>query len=50
MSETIADEIGAKTAVLNQIEGLTDDEISAGEDYFSVMESNLKTLEDALNE
>lgn len=50
VSETIADEIGAKTAVLNPIEGLTDDEISAGEDYFSVMETNLKTLEDALNE
>ena len=50
VSETIADEIGAKTAVMNPIEGLTDDEISAGEDYFSVMESNLKTLEEALNE
>lgn len=50
VSETIADEIGAKTAVLNPLEGLTDDEISAGEDYFSVMESNLKTIEDALNE
>ena len=50
VSETIADEIGAKTAVLNPLEGLTDDEISDGEDYFSVMESNLKTIEDALNE
>lgn len=50
VSETIADEIGAKTAVLNPLESLTDDEISAGEDYFSVMESNLKTIEDALNE
>ena len=50
VSKTIADEIGAKTAVLNPLEGLTDDEISAGEDYFSVMESNLKTIEDALNE
>lgn len=50
VSETIADEIGAKTAVLNPLEGLTDDEINAGEDYFSVMESNLKTIEDALNE
>lgn len=50
VSETIADEVGAKTAVLNPLEGLTDDEISAGEDYFSVMESNLKTIEDALNE
>lgn len=50
VSETIADEIGAKTAVLNPLEGLTDDEISSGEDYFSVMESNLKTIEDALNE
>ena len=49
VSETIADEIGAKTAVLNPLEGLTDDEISAGEDYFSVMESNLDVLKQALN-
>ena len=50
VAETIADEIGAKTAVLNPLEGLTEDEINAGEDYFSVMETNLQTIEDALNE
>lgn len=50
VAETIASEIGAKTAVLNPLEGLTDEEISAGEDYFSVMESNLEALTQALNE
>ena len=50
VAETIASEIGAKTEVLNPLEGLTDEEISAGEDYFSVMESNLEALTQALNE
>ena len=49
VSETIADEIGADTAVLNPLEGLTDEEINNGEDYFSVMEENLNTLVKALN-
>lgn len=49
VSETIADEIGADTAVLNPLEGLTDEEINNGEDYFSVMEENLNTLVTALN-
>lgn len=50
VAETIASEVGAKTEVLNPIEGLTDEEISAGEDYFTVMESNLEALSQALNE
>jgi len=42
IAETIAAETGAVTAVLDPIEGLTDE--SAGGDYFGVMRSNLATL------
>lgn len=48
LAETVAREAGAKTAVLNPLEGLTEDEIAAGEDYFSVMRENLETLRRAL--
>jgi zinc transport system substrate-binding protein len=48
LSETIANEVGAKTLVLNPIEGLTPDELSAGQTYLSVMESNLANLRTAL--
>ncbi|HNW71447.1 MAG TPA: zinc ABC transporter substrate-binding protein [Candidatus Paceibacterota bacterium] len=48
LSETIAKEIGAQTLVLNPIEGLTEDEISNGKDYFSEMRSNLVNLKIAL--
>jgi len=50
VAETIADEIGAKTEVLNPLEGLSDEELESGEDYFSVMETNLKVLKKALNQ
>ncbi|MDR6724314.1 zinc transport system substrate-binding protein [Paenibacillus amylolyticus] len=50
VSETIANEVGAKTAVLNPIEGLTEEEIAAGMDYISVMRQNLEALKLALNE
>ncbi|WP_145414339.1 metal ABC transporter substrate-binding protein [Paenibacillus xylanexedens] len=50
VSETIAKEIGAKTAVLNPIEGLTEDEVKSGKDYISVMIENLEALKLALNE
>jgi zinc transport system substrate-binding protein len=50
VSETIAKEVGAKTAVLNPIEGLTEDEVKAGKDYISVMRENLESLKLALNE
>ncbi|CAM4270958.1 metal ABC transporter substrate-binding protein [Paenibacillus xylanexedens] len=50
VSETIASEVGAKTAVLNPIEGLTEEEIAAGMDYIGVMRQNLEALKLALNE
>ncbi|MGL5927331.1 MAG: metal ABC transporter substrate-binding protein, partial [Dermatophilaceae bacterium] len=42
LAETVARETGAKVAVLDPIEGLTD--TSAGKDYLEVMRSNLQTL------
>jgi zinc transport system substrate-binding protein len=50
VSETIANEVGAKTAVLNPIEGLSEEEIAAGLDYIGVMRQNLEALKLALNE
>jgi zinc transport system substrate-binding protein len=48
LAETVARETAAETAVLNPLEGLTEDEIAAGEDYFTVMRANLATLRQAL--
>ena len=48
LAQTVAREAGATTAVLDPIEGLTDDEIAAGDDYPSVMRRNLSTLRRAL--
>jgi zinc transport system substrate-binding protein len=48
VAETLAREAGVDTAVLNPIEGLTDDEVSAGADYTSVMRENLAALREAL--
>ena len=48
VAETIAKEIGAKTAVLSPIEGLSNEQESAGDDYFSVMRQNLDALKSAL--
>jgi zinc transport system substrate-binding protein len=48
VAETLARETGADTAVLATIEGLTDDEASAGQDYLSLMEGNLDALRAAL--
>lgn len=42
VARAVADEAGATTAVLDPVEGLTDD--SAGADYLAVMRSNLETL------
>lgn len=44
VAETVARETGAATAVLDPIEGLTDQ--SRGADYLAVMRSNLTTLQD----
>lgn len=48
LSETIASEVGAKTAVLNPIEGLSDAQIKAGYNYVKVMRQNLTNLRVAL--
>jgi zinc transport system substrate-binding protein len=48
LAETVAREAGAKTAVLDPLEGLPKDELGAGEDYVSVMRSNLASLRRAL--
>ena len=44
IAETVARETGAKTAVLNPIEGLTGEQAASGEDYFSLMRMNLAAL------
>ncbi|TQN43899.1 zinc transport system substrate-binding protein [Blastococcus colisei] len=44
VAETVAEEAGARTAVLDPIEGLTDE--SDGEDYLQVMRANLATLQE----
>jgi zinc transport system substrate-binding protein len=48
LAETVAREADAKTAVLDPLEGLTKEEIVAGDDYFSVMRKNLRALREAL--
>jgi zinc transport system substrate-binding protein len=44
IAETVASEAGVRTAVLDPLEGLTDE--SAGDDYLSVMRANLATLQE----
>ena len=48
LAETVAREVGATTAVLNPLEGLTEQQAEDGEDYFSVMRANLASLRTAL--
>ena len=47
-AETIAEEAGVKTLVLNPIEGLTSEEAKRGENYISIMQENLHNLRLAL--
>ena len=48
LAETVARETGASTALLNPLEGLTEEEAARGDDYFSLMRANLKALRQAL--
>lgn len=48
LSETIANETGAKAMVLDPIEGLTKDEIQSGQNYLTIMKQNLNNLQIAL--
>jgi zinc transport system substrate-binding protein len=49
LSETIASEVGAKTLVLDPLEGLTPAEQKAGKDYIKLMLDDLTNLRLALN-
>lgn len=48
IADTVARETGARTAVLDPMEGLTRSEARRGEDYFSLMRANLGALRNAL--
>jgi zinc transport system substrate-binding protein len=48
IAETVARETGAEAAVLNPLEGLTEEELEAGSNYFTVMRQNLAALRAAL--
>jgi zinc transport system substrate-binding protein len=48
VAETLAREAGVGTAVLNPVEGLSDDEQGSGKTYLSVMRENLVALQAAL--
>ncbi len=48
LAETVAREVGARTAVLDPIEGLTPSEQKSGETYLTVMRKNLAALQRAL--
>jgi zinc transport system substrate-binding protein len=49
LADTVAREVGARTAVLDPIEGLTPDEQKRGENYLTLMRSNLAALRKALS-
>lgn len=48
IAQTVARETGAGTAVLDPIEGLTEDEARLGANYLTLMRANLRTLRQAL--
>ena len=50
LSETLAKEVGAKTLVLNDAAGLSEEDIKSGKDYVTVMYENLENLKKALGE
>jgi len=50
MAEVIAREAGVKTATLNPLEAMTEEDLQAGKDYMSIMRENLEALRLALNE
>jgi zinc transport system substrate-binding protein len=50
VAQSLANEIGAKTEVLNPLEGLTKEEQEQGLDYLGVMEKNLEALKKSILE
>jgi len=49
-ADVIAEETGAELLVLNPFEGLVQEDIDAGEDYFSVMYRNLENIKKAVGQ
>ena len=49
LAETLAREVGARTLVLNPVEGITPEQARAGHGYVALMEENLKNLRVALD-
>lgn len=48
LAKTLAKDAKVETMVLNPLEGLTEEQAKAGEDYISIMDKNLKNLVTAL--
>ncbi len=48
VAEAVARAIGGQTAALSPLEGLSDEQRAAGDDYFSVMRQNLAAIKAAL--
>ena len=48
VAETVAREADVAIATLDPVEGLSEERLAAGDDYLSVMRSNLATLREAL--
>lgn len=48
LAETVAEETGAKTLVLDPIEGVSKEDMKMGKNYFSIMNDNLTNLRLAL--
>jgi zinc transport system substrate-binding protein len=48
LAETVARETGAKVALLDPVEGLTEEEVEQGANYLSIMRANLDALRVAL--
>lgn len=48
LAQTVASEAGVEVAVLDPIEGLSEERLAAGEDYLTIMRDNLATLRGAL--
>lgn len=49
LANTIAQETGADTLVLDPIEGLSNEDVLAGENYLTIMRNNLNNLKLAMN-
>ncbi|WP_442951769.1 metal ABC transporter substrate-binding protein [Paenibacillus sp. GYB006] len=48
LAKTLASEAGVETMVLNPVEGLTEEQLQNGDNYFTLMEKNLQNLVTAL--